>query len=244
MDEYEIELIDYLRVIWRRKWIIIVCMVVTLAVTAGIVWTQPNEYAGTVSYRLHDRSTHLLAPNIHRLPHAIDVVETISLREGLRLIETSTRDLVHVTLTGVIPPNDLPEQLDRFTTHLYAELTARFQAEKDRATAESAFRIDQTTKQLDLLEERMDALTTPDDPLLPFLAKKVVDLEVRIVTEQVRLDILRETEADALLTLETVRISSITRTGPNRTMPLAVAGVLGIFAGLLLAFFVQYLSKH
>lgn len=243
MDEYEVELIDYLHVIWRGKWIIIVCLAAALAVTAGVMWTQPNEYAGTVSYRLHERWAHLLPPETHRLPHAIDTVDTGLLGEGLRLKQASTRDLVHVTLTGAIPPDDLAEGLDRLTPHLHTDLIAQLQVEKDRATAGSAFRIDQMTRQRDLLEERMDALAAPDDPLLPFLAEKIVDIEVRIVADQVRLDTLRETEASALFTLETVRVSSIVRTGPNRTMSLAVAGVLGIFAGLLLAFFVHYLSN-
>ena len=54
MDEYEVELIDYLRVIWKGKWIILASLVIALVVTASIMWTRPNEYAGTVSYRLYE----------------------------------------------------------------------------------------------------------------------------------------------------------------------------------------------
>ena len=51
MDEYEVELIDYLRVIWKGKWIILASLVIALVVTASIMWTRPNEYAGTVSLK-------------------------------------------------------------------------------------------------------------------------------------------------------------------------------------------------
>ncbi|MCD6136747.1 LPS O-antigen length regulator, partial [Candidatus Bipolaricaulota bacterium] len=43
MDDYEVDLIDYLRVIWWGKWIIIACFVVAVAVSAAIMWTRPNE---------------------------------------------------------------------------------------------------------------------------------------------------------------------------------------------------------
>lgn len=50
MEEYDVELIDYLRVIWRGKWIILTCLVV--AASVAVMWARPARYAVTVSYRL------------------------------------------------------------------------------------------------------------------------------------------------------------------------------------------------
>ena len=34
MEEHEVELIDYLRVMWKGKWVILVCFVVAVGVAA------------------------------------------------------------------------------------------------------------------------------------------------------------------------------------------------------------------
>lgn len=51
MEEYDVELIDYLRVIWRGKWIILTCLVVAVAASVAVMWARPARYAVTVSYR-------------------------------------------------------------------------------------------------------------------------------------------------------------------------------------------------
>jgi len=241
MEEYEVELIDYLRVIWKGKWIILACLVAALAVTAALMWTRPNEYAGTITYRLYEHGLNLLAPDTQRLARAIEAVDTSSLGEGLTLKMESNKDLVSVTLTGAVSPDNLSEGRDRLTTHVYEQLTEQLGTKKSQATTESELKISQITRQRALLEDRMTAIASPDDPLLPYLAEKVVDLETLLVAEQVKFETLRETKTTDLFILETVGQSTITKTGPNRKMFLAVAGVLGLFLGVLLAFFIHYL---
>ena len=241
MEEYEVELIDYLRVIWKGKWIILVCLVAALSVTASLMWTRPDEYAGTITYRLYERGSDLLAPDAQRLARAIEAVDTSSLGKGLTLKMESNKDRVSVTLTGAVSPDNLAEGLDRLTTHVHEQLTAQLGTEKSQASAESELKISQITRQRALLEDRRTAIASPDDPLLPYLAEKIVDLEALLAQEQVKSETLRETKATDLFTLETVGQSTITKTGPNRKMSLAIAGVLGLFLGVLLAFFIHYL---
>jgi len=38
MEEYEVELVDYLRVVWKGKWIILTCLVV--AASVAVMWTR------------------------------------------------------------------------------------------------------------------------------------------------------------------------------------------------------------
>jgi len=258
MDEYEVEVIDYLRVIWKGKWIILACLVAALAVTAALMWTRPNEYQGTITYRLYESLSSLVAPAVtvesgtidrsgstpsdtQRLLCAIEAVDTSSLGEGLTLKMESNEARVSVTLTGAVSPDNLSEGLDRLTTHVHEQLTEQLGTEKSQASAESELKISQITRQRALLEDRMTTIASPDDPLLPYLAEKIVDLEALLAQEQVKFETLRETKTTDLFTLETVGQLTITKTGPNRKISLAVAGVLGLFFGVLLAFFIHYL---
>lgn len=52
MEEYEVELIDYLRVIWKGKWIILGCFVAAVAVAVAISLSQPNRYETKGAYKL------------------------------------------------------------------------------------------------------------------------------------------------------------------------------------------------
>lgn len=52
MEEYEVELIDYLRVIWKGKWIILACLIVAVAFAAAVSFTRPNNYETEGTYKL------------------------------------------------------------------------------------------------------------------------------------------------------------------------------------------------
>jgi hypothetical protein len=257
MDEYEVELIDYLRVIWKGKWIILASFVIALVVTAGIMWTRPNEYAGTVTYRLYESLSSVLDPttlaepggignsrstssDTQKLMYAIDAIDTSS-QEGIALTVKASYDLVQITLFGTVPTGSLVDGIDWLTERLHEQLTEFLGAEKSRTITESELKIKQMARQSTLLEERMTAIISPDDLRLPYLAEKIIDLEALLVEEQVTLETLQQTDVADLFTLETAGRSSISKIGPNREMSLAVAGVLGLFCGVLLAFFIHYL---
>jgi capsular polysaccharide biosynthesis protein len=101
-------------------------------------------------------------------------------------------------------------------------------------------RVGQLTKERDMLKERMTAALATNASLTDYLAEKVVDLEGSIVQNQVLVETLQGTDPSAFFQLSASQqgASSI---GPNRKMSVAVAGVLGLFVGVLLAFFIHYL---
>ena len=41
MGEHEVELIGYLRVMWKGKWLILVCFAAAVGMAAGMTLTQP-----------------------------------------------------------------------------------------------------------------------------------------------------------------------------------------------------------
>lgn len=44
MNEYEVDLREYLRVLWRRKWLVVLTLVVALGATAAITLRAPDTY--------------------------------------------------------------------------------------------------------------------------------------------------------------------------------------------------------
>lgn len=256
MEENEVELIDYLRVMWWGKWIILACLAAALVITAALMWTRPDEYTGKVSYRLSESLSPLVsgecgtpivvgnAPattqETQDLSDAIAGVNVASLGKGLAMATSVDGDRVSVSLAGTLSASRVSDALSGLTPLLEAQVTEIMQGHVAAANAQLALRLDQATQQRDLLRQQMSAINSPDDPLLAALAGKVAGLELAIAREQTALSMLEKTQAEKLFTLETVGRPSVSRTGPHRKMSLAVAGVLGLFIGILLAFFVHY----
>ena len=245
MDEYEVDLIDYLRVIWKGKWIILACLVVALAVSAAIMWTRPNEYSGTVSYRLYQSLSVLGISGLDKQEVVNTVLDFQPSYENdkLALTAETNDDRVQVTLAGTIPPADITQAFARLAVSVDDHLKQYVEKEVAQMVLITSMHINQLTHQRDSLKAQIDALDSPasDDPLLGYLAQKTSDLEAQLIQEQVKLDALNNTDPTSLFTIEALGEPVITRIGPNRKMSVAVAGVLGLFVGVLLAFFVHYL---
>jgi len=241
MEEYEVELIDYLRVIWKGKWIILTCLVAALAVTAALMWTRPNEYQGTITYRLYQS---LQVFGITSLGNQELLNTVMDFPDEDFTLKAETREgHVQVTLSKATTPEALTNSFDRLTAWVKERLRLYVEREVAQVTFNTSIHIEQLTQQRDSLREQITELDSPapENPLFTYLAQKVVDLEALLVAEQVKIETLQKTKATDLFTLETVGQSTITKTGPNRKMSLAIAGVLGLFLGVLLAFFIHYL---
>jgi len=259
MEEYEVELIDYLRVIWKGKWIILTCLVVAIAASVAVMWTRPDRYAVTVSYRLDDSL--LLAVGIPSMAHqdiqqgaisplvfslldAVRAVKASELQSGIRLQAAAEVDRVRVTLSGATDRKDLQNALGALTPVVSEKLTLWMAKRIAQAIRVSEMRITELKKGRDRLFEHLSAIGASDlqNYLVLSLAGELADLETQVVQEQVRLETLHEDAPEDLFTLEEIQRSSVSRVGPSRCLTAAIAAVLGICAGVLLTFFVQYLT--
>jgi hypothetical protein len=113
-----------------------------------------------------------------------------------------------------------------------------------QATRVSEMRITELKTARDRLYEYLRAISTSDlqDSLVLSLAGELADLDTQVVQEQVGLEMLREVAPEALFSLEEIQRSSISRLGLSRRLTVAIAAVLGSCVGILLTFFVQYLT--
>ena len=244
MDEYEVELIDYLRVIWKGKWIILASLVIALAVTASIMWTRPNEYAGTVNYRLYESLSMFGITGLDK-QELLNTVHDSFLDDGLTLTAKVQNDRVQVTLSKATSAKILTEGFDRLISLVRDHLNLYVEKKVTQAIFNTSIHINQLTRQHDTLKEEIDALDSPDpeDPLYTYLAQETVNIKAQLVQEQVNLETLQGADLTKLFTLETLGTPVVSKIGPNREMSLAVAGVLGLFCGVLLAFFIHYLMS-
>ena len=247
MDDYEVDLIDYLRVMWKGKWIIIGCLVVAVAVSAAIMWTRPDEYTGTITYRVSQFSPAfgVSALDGQQIIDAIEETRPSSLDAQLSLQAKAEDERIKVTLVGSASPSTLSDSLPLLTPFVEDQLQALGTDAVSQATGNTQITISQLDRQKELLTQRMNEISpyNPDDPLFAALAQKVADLEAALAQKQSHLEMLSNTDINSLLAINTVGVSSIAKIGPNRKMSVAVAGVLGLFIGVLLAFFVHYLAS-
>jgi len=245
MDDYEVDLIDYLRVIWKGKWIILACLVVAIVVSAAIMWTKPDEFSGTTSYRVYQSLSALGIPPLNNQEVVNTVLDFQATYKDAKLALTaeSNADRVQVTLAGTIPPIDLTQAFEPLAASVTDRLREHVGKGIEQAVVTTSMRINQLTQQRDSLKAQIDALDSPasDDPLFGYLAQKSSDLEAQLIQDQVMLEALKNIDPISLFTLETLGKPVLSKIGPNRKMSVAVAGVLGLFVGVLLAFFVHYL---
>jgi len=245
MDEYEVDLIDYLRVMWKGKWIILACLVVALGVSAAIMWTRPNEYTGTITYRVSQFSQAfgLSALTDQQIINAIQESRPSSLDAHLSLQAKVEVERIKVTLVGSTLPSTLSDSLALLTPFVQQQLKSLETDVVSQAMGSMQITVSQLDRQKEILTQRMDEISphSSDDPLFAALAQKVADLEAALAQEQSQLEMLRDASINGLFVIKTVGASSFAKIGPNRKMSVAVAGVLGLFVGVLLAFFIHYL---
>jgi len=245
VDEYEVELIDYLRVIWWGKWIILACLVLAVVVSAAIMWTRPNEYTGTITYRISQFSQALgiSALSGQQIVNAIEETRPSSLNANLSLQAKVDDERIKVTVVGFASPSTLSDSLSVLTPFVEGQLQTLLTDVVSQARGNMRISISQLDRQKELLTQRMNDITphSPDNPLFAALAQKVADLEATLAEQQARLEILNNSSINSMIAMKTVGAPSVIKTGPNRKMSVAVAGVLGLLVGVLLAFFVHYL---
>jgi len=326
MEEYEVELIDYLRVIWKGKWVIFACLVVALATAAAVTVTRPKEFTASICYYVREgfASGVLSGFDVKEVALLVEEAAPLSFGKAVRVKVKPDTDRFNITLVGAIGEGAFPNVVVQLTSLVegivkqqaerrYDETITGIELQLEEKTRErDIFRVrllnelrgerreelirrvelqvEQMTWERDILQEQMAEITGSEDPRLFSLATEIIALETSIVKRRQALDALRSADLDDLFLLERtavvvpgdprlsvfakgmdrldtsiseltvafevlrtakmedlmivslVREPTITTTKGNIRLTLAVATVLGLFVGVLLAFFVHYLA--
>lgn len=282
MEEYEVDLRDYLRVIWRKKWLVLGVVLVAIVVALLASFRLPSQYQAQAVYRLRP------APAVKGValdsPSSEVAVAMLGSKELLRragaelglagpdearLLASSLKvtaqegDLLQLELRGALPPLTLRELLSRLVELFSAEIKGQVEKEAQ----EALLRVEQSLERLaalqaQLVQQIQELLRREGNAALKVgeldatlegfaLRQELSSLYSRLVPLQREMDSLNLSKEELAglansdwepLVAVSPPYASPTPIGPSRTMNLAVAGVLGLFVGVLLAFFVHWLQ--
>lgn len=139
MDEYELDLRDYLKVIWEKKWLILGVFIVAVVLTTLLSFRLPNEYEARALLRLRPvptidglqlklpslqqvativqsdeillQAAQELQPRYPEFQHATPLEVQQWLKRNLKASVVEKSDLLEVRLPGDLPPERMRETL-------------------------------------------------------------------------------------------------------------------------------------
>jgi len=251
MEEREVELIDYLRVAWRGKWIVLACFVLVVGAATAIIWTKAPDYSLSASYEVQEtlalyalsqETQPLYAPSpctAILAKYAAQALPDLNTTGLQRYVRQRDPDLVDVTIRGTGSAEVIENALASSAQTLEASLIDQVEQALARERASAVVELERLAREAAVLRERM--ATEPDEAVRLALANSVASLEARLADVSVRYDALKGLSAGELVSLREISRSSVVEASRNAKTTLAAAGLLGLGSGLLLAFFVHYL---
>ncbi|MCD6490101.1 MAG: hypothetical protein J7K20_05180 [Thermodesulfobacterium sp.] len=253
--EDEINLYELWKVIVKRKKLIIGLFVIAILASAIISLLMPKIYRGEVVFRLTTLpATEFInmidkidtKENIKRIfPNTAHLITDVKLKE----IKISRKEVSQDKLRLVIEAKNreiLPKSIKEFIAYLNdIPLIERLIEERRQRLLVEIKEIDHTIARLTKRIENYDKLLkTGKINFLGFnLAedeKSVLNLKIRRVSVQQALDMLNRFRAVEMV--DKPRISE-NPVKPKLMLNIAIAGILSLFVGIFLAFFIEGITK-
>ncbi len=251
-QEYEPELIDYLRILWWGKWIVFACFVLAAGIAAAFLWTKPQSYSVAGSYEVREtlslyvpcqETVSLDAPSLYAAiltKYAVQALPDLSAPGLQRSMSQKDPSFVDITISGTASPQAIEGALTSSLAALEAGLVAQVEQELVRERAKAKTEVEQLTEQVAALRARMAA--EGNEAVGLALGENVAALEMALAEVSVRRDGLGVLVAKELVSLREIDRGSVVEVARSAKTTIAVAGFLGLFLGTLLAFFAHYLN--
>lgn len=256
-DDDTVELIDYLRVMWWGKWIILGTLIVVAGLSVLLVGLKPVTYSGSTALLFReyisaafpearntpDTSTCVTAPTTQ----AQEIVDSVlpgmgNAAPGIRI--TSDGNRISLLLSSASTTATASQSLAQAAGVLEQEIASALTEEIGHFKYESQLRETGLIAQLGILRERFgEESTSASAPLLVALAECIAELEAQLAQTEAHLDTLKTITPSDLFTLSILGPPAITASGSRLKTTVAVATFLGLMIGILLAFFVHYLLQ-
>jgi len=251
-DEDTVELIDYLRVMWWGKWIILGCLVVAVGLSmlfVGLRPTMPTMYSGSTEILMREYVTAALAGDRDATAAMASAVgfAVIAVENDVPGIAASfASDRITLLLSDATTAETVRDALAQAEVALERQLPLALTEEFEHLARLLQFKRTDQDAQLEILRQRLrEEQASSEGSVLEALAERIARLEEQIAQQQVHLDTLATVQPDDLFTLSPIGEPTITpSTSESRgKTTIAVAIFLGLMLGVLLAFFVHYLVQ-
>jgi len=264
VEEEEIDLRDYINVLLKRKWLIIIIFLIAVVTAAIISYAiLPSIYQSSITFKIAEVDG-LLLFNASEIENEIksdyvlqEVIKELKLKltpgELAKIIKIETIDnkgYVKVTVENTSPELardiafSLVNQFIKLNQQYYQEKIALLEKEKQSIEKQMALereKIDEAEKlRLDIIDSEGLSLTEKQIQINLLLNYSTQIREH--YNELVDKYYILENQILNSSNFEIVNYPSIPQAPikPNKKLNIAIAGVLGLFLGVLIAFFVEY----
>jgi len=243
MEDYEVELIDYMRILWWGKWIILGCLVVAVGLSALFVGLQPTTYSGSTKILLREYVTAATMESI-----SLTTVMEFSLaavEDAVPgIVPSLANDRITLSRSNAASTNAVREALAQAEAVLEQQLPLAFAEELGHLAVKTRLGESGLLAQLKILRQRLhEEQAAAGVPLSEALAERIAELESQLAQVQVLLDTLEAVNPGDLLVLSPIGEPTIKASESSLKTMIAIAGFLGLMIGVLLTFFVHYLLQ-
>lgn len=247
MEDYDIELIDYLSTLWWGKWIIIGCLVAAVGVSWLFVGLQPTMYSSSTEILLREYVTAALAGDRNATIAKTSAVEfTLTAVKGAvpGIAGSLADDRITLSRRNAASADVVGEDLAQAKEVLEQQLPVSLANELEHLSRVTQFHHANLAAQLKIMRQRLSAeQNTAETTVSESLAVRIAELEAQLSLHQVRLDILETAEPEDLFALIPIADRPIMASESNLNTTVAVAGLLGLMVGTLITFLVNYLLQ-
>ncbi|MBN1858120.1 hypothetical protein JW848_02830 [Candidatus Bipolaricaulota bacterium] len=272
-DLYEVELIDLLRVMWRRKWSIVAVTVLIVAMVAGFAATRTPTYEATLTLSLDNRAPEFAT--------ALSTAESAAGRQGSSTLSGQLAAWASLCITARPPFVDrqqdtfevtaeiqgidvvftlsrkgfhaINEAVNAWTPWIQATMTSCVSHDLDllrNALVEDLAQQEAVLAEIIavLPEEsfRNPALSDADpdhSATTEAFADQLATQQLRVAHDRVALAALDQLSPEDLFSVQEVERTNAVVTSIGLVTYLGVGIVLGLLFGVLFAFFVDYLVR-
>jgi len=271
-DLYEVELIDLLRVMWRRKWIIVAVTAIIVGLVAGFAAMRTPTYEATLTLSLDDRAPEFAT--------ALNTAEAAAGRHGSATLSGQIAAWSSLCITAKPPFVDPQEDTFEVTSEtqgadvVFTLSRNGFYAISEAVNAWTPWVQETMTscvsRNLDLLRSALvedlaqqEAVLAEIVAVLPeesfrdpsiesevdatatteAFADQLAAQQLRVAQDRVALAALEQLTPEDLFSIHEVQRTDAVVTSIGLVTYLAVGIVLGLLFGVLFAFFVDYLIR-
>lgn len=263
MEEYEVDLRDYIRVIWQKKWLILAVFLGAVLVAAVFSFTSPNVYETEALLQLEGppavKGAQIQMPSVQlatALLKSPDLIsQTVKELEQAQItsgwlasnltVSNQQGNLLQLRLRGSLGPSLLKQILDKhialFKPRIEKELNTDIEKEQSRLERQKQAML----QQLEALKETMRAQSDKlDTVIMWFTVNSLYSKLWPIEAELADLNSLQEelNAGEGFVKVLGAPAVPEAPVSPNRRKNMLVGGVLGLFLGVLSAFFMHYME--
>ncbi|MCK5828446.1 hypothetical protein KAH43_07990 [Candidatus Bipolaricaulota bacterium] len=244
MDRREIELIDFLRILWWGKWIILACLAVGTGLALLYTTTHDTTYSGSTRYLIHEYVSAAFDGYHDEAVIAFDNALALALADLPSKSPGVTASFVKgqlvMTHNNAVSSADVNRALNQADETFRNQLQNRLAEELVHVSVKGALQEASHRRQIEILKLGMGQESSSQDaPISVALA----NLHTSLAQDQVYIELIASIDPATLFEIRPVGQPVVTASSRDPLATLLVAAFVALFFGAVLTLFVHYLIE-